>query len=115
MERKVKLEGENFVRDKLKEFGIERIDIKVSKVRKERLKENNYEREFWSFRNQKDRINDFDYYILVCLNEKNDIEKVFIVPIQIIGKRELISIPRKCVRKSFLKDYEGKWELIKKD
>jgi len=105
--------GENYALKKLKEFGYKRINIKTSAIRIERIKETNYERKFWSFKNEKDRVNDFDLYILVCLDEKNKVEKTFIIPSKIIGRRDLITIPRKSNRDYYLKGYEDKWELIK--
>lgn len=66
-----------------------RIEVKTSTLRKEG------EREYWSFKLQNSQVrNILDYFILVCLDKNLEVENLYVVPNNIILKRDILSIPR---------------------
>lgn len=137
MNKKVKigLIGETYIMYKLAQVGLysqkqnpffgydilvengARLEVKTSSVRIDKGKENSkegYEREHWNFFDENNE-HEFDFYVLVCLNENERPEKVFVVPRKEVEGRKLLSIPRVYKRtghESSLSEYEGKLDLI---
>lgn len=102
-----------------------RIEVKTSQLKKQYHKKFKTTQECWHFSNHKTRgvkkvvttiDRNCDFFIFVCLDEKFNVAKTFIVPKEIIKTRRSISVPREFKRKVqfSLKDYENKWKLITK-
>ena len=109
-----------------------RIEVKTSTIQSvvDKRRKKHYERKFWSFTNNIEkwkfdngnisksyckRDRDCDFFVLVCLDNKCNIIKCFIVPKKFVGTTTVITIPlvNKKFNKRSVRDYEGKWNLIK--
>ena len=96
------------------------IEVKTSTIRKEKIRKGinseSYSRDYWFFRNQGGRDRKCNFYVFVGLDEKYEPEKVFVVPASVIGKRKVISIPRKFKQLSYnrfsLHTFEDKFNEI---
>lgn len=109
-----------------------KVEVKTAILREDRDKRRNSVRDVWSFTNMKfgyvsikgiymkrkaqRRLRDCDYFAFVCLNKERDVLKSFIVPIEIIKDRQVISIPFKNIRKTknSLKEFEEGWDYLTK-
>jgi len=107
-----------------------RIEIKTSSIVLDRDKrKENYCREIWQFQNNsrittysgnnsstyeiKKRDRNCDFFAFVCLNEENGVETVYVVPKEIIGKMQIITIPKiPKTKRVKLREYKEKWNLI---
>ena len=98
-----------------------RVEVKTSTIRSEKPGPNSkedYSREFWSFANQEGRDRECDFYCFVGLDEDLMPEKTFVVPAELIGIREIVSIPRNSKRDTLIydgksiNDFIDKFELI---
>jgi hypothetical protein len=94
-----------------------RVEVKTSTIRTEYSKINKIPREYYMFKLKKNQV-ECDFFVFVCLNKKKNVDKIFIVPQEVIKERDVVSIPKKFKHTSYngftLKDYENKWDLITK-
>jgi hypothetical protein len=107
-----------------------KIEVKTSSIVLDKDKRKvNYKREIYHFLNYKRTLNyikgkkfeyidDFrirkcDFYILLCLDESQEVESVYIVPNDVIHNRKLITIPRFPKNDKFmLTQFKNNWNLI---
>lgn len=85
------------------------IKVKTSTIHNETPGPNSsedYKREYWLFANQEGRKRNCNFYCFVGLDENLQPEKTFIIPADLIGEREMISIPRNLKRDALI--YGGK-------
>ena len=109
-----------------------KIEIKTSRPTtcKDKKNEKIYYRDRWQFLNYKrvyenvtylntkykniKRNRNCDFYIFVCLNEENNIEKCYVIDKNTIKDKQCITIPRKIKRSTAkLQKFEEKWESLK--
>ena len=91
------------------------IQLDVSKKYKEAKNPISSKREIYCFHIRKNQ-KECDVFVLIGLNKNLNVDRLFIIPKEIIGNRKCISIPINSKKTHHrYGDYENRWDIITTD